>query len=130
MPTDGVCLTACPDFRMCCTFLAGRQGDVLGCSGQTDMTGAVPEGLRAGTGDSQAGMQGSGSRQTNLCITSCPYKIIKCSLSLAPESVLVIMKRQQNLIICCPFSHTCQGFCMEIYIAEKVVLIQKYSLIL
>lgn len=94
------------------------------------MTGAVPEGLRAGKGDGQASMQGSGSRQTNLCITSCPYKRIKCSLSLVPESVLVIMKRQQNLIICCPFSHTCHGFCMEIFIAEKVVVIQKHFLIL
>jgi len=40
-------------FRICCTLVAGRQGDVSGCSGQTNVTVAVPEGLRAGKGGRQ-----------------------------------------------------------------------------
>lgn len=41
------------NFRIRCTFVAGRQGDVSGCSGQADMSVAVPGGLRAGKGDGQ-----------------------------------------------------------------------------
>lgn len=85
---DWACLTACPDFRRCCTCLAGsRQGDVLGCSGQTDPTGAVPEGLGAGKGDSQASMHRVVAADRPTCASHLALTRESSALSLSCASI-------------------------------------------
>lgn len=117
------------DFWICCTLFAGSQSDVSGWWGWASMPVAAPRGPRAEKGDRQVLVSGWW-QQTDWPVHHIMFLRGKQMLFFPCASVCPCnyeMSAKSHYMLC-SLMHL--GFCIEIYIPAKVIVIEKHFLIL